>query len=51
MMWLTRNTTVLDSIPLKNGKFMPVLCDQVTQCSGLQTISLVSATGTNDVLS
>ena len=30
MMWLSRNTKVLDSSPLKNGKLTPVLCDHVT---------------------
>ena len=48
MMWLTRNTKVLDSFPLKNGKFMPVLCDQVTQCLGSLRISLVSVTNCYD---
>ena len=49
MMWLSRHTKVLDSFPLKNGKFTHVLCDQVTWCLGLLTISLVSAISTNDV--
>ena len=33
---------------LKNRKFTPVLCDQVTKCLGSLTISLVSTTSTND---
>ena len=49
MMWLSRKTKVLDSSPLKNGKFKHVLCDQVTWCLALLTISLVSTTSTNDV--
>ena len=49
MMWLSRNTKVLDISPFKNGKLMPVLCDQITQCSGSLTFSPVSATSTNDV--
>ena len=49
MMWLTRNTKVLHSFPLKNGKFTPVLCDQVNQCLGLLTIRLASATSTNAI--
>ena len=35
--------------PLKNGKLTPVLCDQVTQCLGSLTLSLVSPTSTNDI--
>ena len=50
MMWLSRNTKVLDSSPpLKNGTFMNVLCDQVTWFLGLLTISLASTTSMNDV--
>ena len=48
-MWLRRNTKILDSFSLQNGKLTPVLCDQVTQCSGSLTFSLVSATSTNDI--
>ena len=49
IMWLSRNTEVLDSFPLKNEKFMPILCDEVTQCLGSLTISPVIVTSTNDV--
>ena len=43
MIWLSRNTKVLDSFsPQKWGT--PVLCDQVTQCSSSLTFNLVSAT-------
>ena len=43
MMLLSRNSKVLDSFPpVKSGKLMPVLCDQVTQCLDSLTISLVS---------
>ena len=49
-MWLSRTTKVVDSSPpLKNGKFKPVLCDQVTQCLGSLTISPVTTTSTNDI--
>ena len=34
--------------PFKSRKLAPILCDQVTQCSGSVTFSLVSATSTND---
>ena len=40
MIWLTRNTTVLDYFHLKNGKFTHVLHDQVTQCLDSLTINL-----------
>ena len=43
-MWLNRNTKVLDSFPHKNGNSIPVLYDQVTQCLGSLTISLICAT-------
>ena len=49
MIWLSRNTIISNYFPLKNGTFMPVLCDQVTQCLSSLTISLVSTTSTNDV--
>ena len=49
LMWFSINTKILNSFPLKNGKFMPVLCDQVTQCLDSLTIKLVSATSTNDI--
>ena len=47
MMWLSKNTEVWIAFPLKNGKLMPVICEQVTQCLGSLTFSLVSTTGTN----
>ena len=49
MMWLSRNTKVMDSFSLKNGKLTLALYGQVTQCSGSLTFSLVSTTSTNDV--
>ena len=49
MMWLSRNTKLLDSFPLKNGKLKPALCDQVTQCSGSLTISSACAISANDI--
>ena len=49
MMWLSRNTKILDPPPFKNGKFMPVLSDQVTQYFGLLMISLISATSTSNI--
>ena len=49
-MWLSRNTAVLDSFPHRNGKLTPVLCNQVTQCSGSLTFRFVSTTSTNDDL-
>ena len=49
IMWLSRNTEVLGSSPLKNEKFMPILCDKVTQCLGSLTISPVIVTSTNDI--
>ena len=39
MMWLSRKTNIF-----KNGKLMPVLCDQVTQHLDSMTISPVRAT-------
>ena len=39
MMWLSRKTNIF-----KNGKLMPVLCDQVTQHLDSLTISPVRAT-------
>ena len=50
MVWLSRNTKVLDSYSLKNGKLMPILCGQVTQGLGSLTFGcLVSATSMNDI--
>ena len=51
MIWLSRTETLKYWIlfTLKNGKFTPVLCDQVTQCLSSLTISHVSATSTNNV--
>ena len=50
MMWLSRNTKVLDSFSPTNGKLTPALCDQVTNyCLGSLTFSLFSATITNDI--
>ena len=46
---LSRNTEVLDCFSLKNVKLMPVLCDQVTQCSASLTFSHVSATSMNGI--
>ena len=50
MMWLSRNTKVLDSFSPTNEKLTPALCDQVTSyCLGSLTLSPFSATITNDV--
>ena len=46
MMWLSRNTKVLETFPLKNGKLTPFLCDQVTQCLDSLSFSLFSPTST-----
>ena len=49
MMWSSRNTNWI-LFPLKNGKLTPpVLCYQVTQCSGSLAFSFVSTTTTNDM--
>ena len=46
-MWLSRNTKVLDSFsPQKWGN---VISDQVTQCPGSLTFSLIIVTSINDV--
>ena len=48
-MRLSRNTKVFDSFSTQKWKLTPVLCDQVTQCSGSLTFSLVSTTSMNDI--
>ena len=46
-MWLSRNTKVLDSFsPQKWGN---LISDQVTQCPGSLTFSLISVTSINDI--
>ena len=47
-MWLKQTLNYWTLLPLKNEKLMPVLCDQVTQCSGSLTISLISVTTMNN---
>ena len=50
-MWLSRNNKVLDSFSRQKWEVMPVLRDQVNRGLGSPTMSLVSATSTNDVSS
>ena len=49
MMWLSKNTGVLDCFSPQKWELRPVICHKVAQCSGSLTFSLVSATSTNDI--